>query len=150
MFGAPPPLVIGQAAPPFTLAAHDGRLIKLVDFRGKRRVILVLHPDEAALRALEADTKRLAGLHAQVLGLGAQPVETLGRLASRLQLRFPLLGDPSGQVAREYGARWRLPIFSRKTFVIDGRGLLQMAMDGPPDLERVVTFLEGLRGDLPS
>ena len=36
----------GDAAPPFTLTAHDGRSVSLVDFRGKQRVVLAFYPED--------------------------------------------------------------------------------------------------------
>lgn len=154
MFGALPPLVIGQAAPPFTLAAQDGRSVNLIDFRGKKRVVLAFYPEDDTrgctleMNTLEAHLKRLEALDAVVLGLSHNTTASQARFAAKLQLHFPLLSDPAGQVARQYGAKWLFPTFSRRTFVIDGRGLLQMRLDGQPDLERITTFLEGLRGDL--
>jgi peroxiredoxin len=71
------------------------------------------------------------------------------RFAGKLDIHFPLLSDTSATVARLYGAKSWLPFFSRKTFVIDGRGLLRLAMDGMPDIAKLEAFLEALRGDLP-
>lgn len=48
-----------------------------------------------------------------------------------------------------YGAKGFLPFFSRKTFVVDGRGGIAMTHEGMPDVDRILTLLEGLRGDLP-
>ena len=35
---------IGQAAPDFVLKSHDGREIRLSDYKGKRNVVLVFFP----------------------------------------------------------------------------------------------------------
>lgn len=48
-----------------------------------------------------------------------------------------------------YGAKGWLPFFSRKTFIVDGRGAIALMQDGMPDMARLLTLLEGLRGDLP-
>lgn len=150
MFGAPQPLVSGQAAPPFTLPAQDGRSVNLVDFRGKKRVIVAFFPEDDArtARVFEDHLKRLAALQVQVLGVSPGSTASVARLVAKSGVGFPVLSDPQGVVARQYGARGLLPMFSGKTFVVDGRGLFQMRVDGPPDVERIVTFLDGLRGDL--
>ena len=52
-------------------------------------------------------------------------------------------------MARPYGAKGLLPFFSRKAFVIDGRGVLRLVVDGQPDMEKLLAFLAALKGDLP-
>lgn len=34
------------------------------------------------------------------------------------------------------------------TFVIDGRGTVRLTLSGMPNVEEILTFLDGLRGDL--
>lgn len=101
------------------------------------------------MSAFEARRARFEALNAQVLGISHNDVARHARLAAKLGLHFPLLADPKAEAARLYGAKTWLPFFARKTFVIDGKGLLRLARDGMPDVESLLTFLEGLRGDLP-
>ena len=35
---------VGQFAPDFSLASHDGRTIRLADYKGKKNVVLVFFP----------------------------------------------------------------------------------------------------------
>ncbi len=35
---------VGQMAPDFTLKSHDGRTVRLSDYRGKRNVVLAFFP----------------------------------------------------------------------------------------------------------
>ena len=37
-------LTVGQRAPDFALKSHDGRTVRLSDFRGLRNVVLVFFP----------------------------------------------------------------------------------------------------------
>jgi peroxiredoxin len=37
-------LSVGQVAPEFTLKTHDGRVIRLSDYRGKKNVVLAFFP----------------------------------------------------------------------------------------------------------
>ncbi len=37
-------LRVGQTAPDFCLKSHDGRTVRLSDFRGKRNVVLAFFP----------------------------------------------------------------------------------------------------------
>jgi peroxiredoxin Q/BCP len=83
-----------------------------------------------------------------VLGVSHNSVESHNRYAAKLGLGFPLLADPEGTVALAYGAKGWLPFFKRMTVVVDGRGVVRLTMSGMPDVEGLLTFLEGLRGDL--
>jgi peroxiredoxin Q/BCP len=87
-------------------------------------------------------------LHAQVLGISHNMPESQARFAAKLGLHYPLLSDPAGEAARMYGAKTLLPFFARKTFVIDGKGVLRLVLDGQPDMDKLLTFLEALQGDL--
>lgn len=53
-------------------------------------------------------------------------------------------------MARPYGAKGLLPFFKRRTIVIDGHGVVRFAKDGMPDVDELLTLIEGLRGDLPA
>jgi peroxiredoxin len=145
----------GDAAPPFSLKAHDGRTVSLVDFRGRRRVVVTFYPQEDAaggrgLSALQQALPRLEALQVQVVAVSRSPSAAQAALAARLGLGFPLLSDPPGQVGRAYGAKSLLPTFSRRTFVVDGRGVLRLGMAGSPDVEKLLTFIGALQGDLPA
>jgi peroxiredoxin Q/BCP len=83
-----------------------------------------------------------------VLGISHNSVSSHQRYVDKLQLTFPLLADPPGVVASAYGAKGLLPFFKRKTFVIDGRGVVRLVSPGMPNVDNILTLLEGLRQDL--
>ena len=37
-------IAVGQLAPDFTLKSHDGRVVRLSDYRGKKNVVLAFFP----------------------------------------------------------------------------------------------------------
>lgn len=100
------------------------------------------------MREFQAALDRFDARHAQVLGVSHNSVRSHVRFAGKLGLTFPLLADPKAEVARPYGAKGLLPFFKRRTVVIDGRGVLRLVRDGMPDVEELLTFLDGLTGDL--
>ncbi|MFN3431714.1 MAG: peroxiredoxin family protein [Candidatus Sericytochromatia bacterium] len=146
----------GDAAPPFSLPAHDGRSVSLVDFRGRQRVVVTFYPqDDAAggrgLSALQQALGEFKALQVQVVAISPTASASQAALAAKLALGFPLLSDPVGHAARAYGAKSLLmPSFSRRTFVVDGRGVLRLGMAGQPDIEKLLTFIGALQGDLPA
>jgi peroxiredoxin Q/BCP len=84
-----------------------------------------------------------------VLGISHNSIDSHRKYATKLGLGFPLLADPEGNVAAAYGAKGWLPFFKRHTVVIDGHGVVRLTLSGMPDVEGILTFLGGLRGDLP-
>lgn len=124
----------GETAPDFTLAADDGRQVKLSDLRGKP-VVLYFYPKDdtpGCTKEACAFRDRTAELKAQgavVLGVSPDDVESHGKFRDKFSLNFPLLADLGHQVAERYGA-WREKNLygkvsmgvQRSTFVIDGEG----------------------------
>ena len=92
---------------------------------------------------------RFEARHVQVLGVSHNGVATHARFHAKLGLAYPLLSDPPGAVAKQYGAKGLLPLFKRRAVVIDGRGVVRLVVDGMPDVEALLTFVDGLAGDLP-
>lgn len=145
---------VGDAAPPFCLPSSGGLAVSLVDLRGRKRVVLAFYPEDDTpgcsleLRGFETNRRRFEALDTQVMGVSHNQVASQAKFACKLDLKFPLLADPPGDIARMYGAKKLLPFFLRKTFVIDGRGVVRLIQDGQPDIEQLLVFLAGLSGDL--
>jgi len=124
----------GETAPDFTLAADDGRQVKLSDLRGKPVVLYFYPKDDTPGCTKEAcafrdRTAELKAKGAVVLGVSPDDVESHGKFRDKFSLNFPLLADLGHQVAERYGA-WREKNMygkvsmgvQRSTFVIDGEG----------------------------
>ena len=139
---------MGASAPsldtPLVLIGHEGR----------KRVVLAFYPEDDTpgctfeLSSLQQGLARFQELGVQVMAASHNATESQARFAKKLGLGFLLLSDPTGAVAKSYGAKGLLPYFNRKTVVIDGRGVLRLIQDGQPKVETLIQFLEGLRGDL--
>jgi peroxiredoxin Q/BCP len=121
-------------APDFSLAADDGRPVKLSDLRGAP-VVLYFYPKDdtpgctkeaCAFRDRRAEIKRLG---AKILGISPDAVETHAEFRDKFELNFPLLADVDHRVAEQYGA-WReknmygktMMGIQRSTFLIDAAG----------------------------
>lgn len=97
----------GEMAPDFELAHHDG-VISLSRLRGQR-VALYFFPESFSkdctaqacnLRDAHPD---LEGLNMKVIGISVDDPETQRRFEQDFGLPFPVLADPGGKVAGEYG-----------------------------------------------
>ena len=92
-------LKVGDFAPSFDAVAHDGKRIRLEDFRGKKNVVLFFYPkDETRVCTLEAcgfrDTyEDLVGQDTEVIGVSFDSNESHGKFAKHHDLPYPLLAD---------------------------------------------------------
>lgn len=152
---------IGQPAPQFTAQAvvdgGDFKEIKLSDYKGKY-VVLFFYPLDFTFVCPTEITQfrdninafREAG--AEVLGCSVDSVfshkkwikDDLG------DLNYPLIGDMTKQLARDYGVL--LPeqgIATRGTFIIDPEGTLQYMgihnLDVGRDANEILRVLQGLK-----
>jgi thioredoxin-dependent peroxiredoxin len=122
-------LKVGDAAPDFTLPGSDGRTYKLADYHGKQAVVLAWFPKaftpgcttECRIMAEHGD--KLKKFDAAYFTVSVDKPEKNKEFAKSVGADYPILADPSGEVAREYGVtglvqRWA----SRWTFYIGKDG----------------------------
>ena len=70
----------------------------------------------------------LRARNAEVVGVSSDGFDRQCEFARALELSFPLIADPEGTVARQYGARRALLNLDRRvTYVIDPEGLVASA-----------------------
>ncbi|MEY7971458.1 peroxiredoxin [Saccharomonospora xinjiangensis] len=113
-------------APDFTLPDESGTPRRLTELLTAGPVVLFFYPaamtagctaESCHFRDLSAE---FAALRAQPVGVSPDPVDTQRRFSEAHDLGFPLLSDPDGTVASEFGVRRGLgPLRTKRhTFVI--------------------------------
>jgi peroxiredoxin Q/BCP len=127
-------LQAGQPAPDFRLPSHDGRVMSLTEFRG-RKVVLFFYPrDDTPGCTKEACSFRDGRIEieqrgAVILGISVDPVDSHEMFHEKYDLNFPLLSDELKQTVQAYGV-WVQKSFEgrtwmateRTTFIIDEEG----------------------------
>ncbi|WP_199433099.1 peroxiredoxin [Qaidamihabitans albus] len=117
----------GDLAPDFTLADDQGEQRTLSGFLETGPVVLFFYPaamttgctaESCQFRDLAAE---FAEVGAHRIGISPDPVDKQRRFSSTHDFDFPLLSDPDGTVATQFGVRRKLgPLLTRRhTFVID-------------------------------
>jgi peroxiredoxin Q/BCP len=125
---------IGETAPDFEMLNHEGKPVKLSDFRGKK-VILYFYPEDftsgcefQACRFRDRHDE-IAAKNAVVLGVSHNDADSHQRFREAHKLPFTLLVDEGWQQAQAWGA-WGLRPWDnrvdilRSQFVIDENGTL--------------------------
>jgi peroxiredoxin Q/BCP len=125
-------LKVGDMAPDFTLKATDGKTYKLSDFRGKQAVVIAWFPAAFTqgctieCKSLAENGDRIRRYDVSYFMASVDPLEgDKGNIAfaKAYDADFPMLSDPTKEVARSYGVLNPRGFASRWTFYVgkDGR-----------------------------
>jgi thioredoxin-dependent peroxiredoxin len=117
----------GDLAPDFELADEDGVPRRLSELTATGPVVLFFYPaamtpgctaESCHFRDMKAEFEA-AG--AQRVGISADVVEKQKQFSDKHEFDYPLLSDPDGAVATQFGVRRRITVLTptkRATFVI--------------------------------
>src|SRR4051795_12187767 len=135
------PIEVGAQAPDFVLKDQNNQEVRLSDFRGAKKVLLVFYPlaftgtCQGELCSVRDNLGDFANDEVQVLTVSVDSPYSHKVWANQQGYEFPLLADfwPHGGVAQAYGVFNDVAGFAnRGTFVIDKHGVVRFAeMLGP-------------------
>jgi peroxiredoxin len=150
-------LSVGQTAPDFTLKDQNQKEIKLSDFAGKKRVVLMFYPLDWSPTCTQEhacfvnDMKNFDTLDAEVLGVSVDSVWSHKAYAEKMGIKYSLLADfhPKGAMSEKYGVYLgEKGITGRSIIIIDKQGKVAWAKnyDIPvvPDVKEVATALQSV------
>ncbi|MCQ3830992.1 peroxiredoxin [Microbulbifer elongatus] len=122
-------LEVGSPAPEFSLQASDGKTYALSDFKGKQAVVIAWYP-KAFTKGCTIECKSLAEnghlireYDVAYFMASTDEVADNAKFAEEQKADFPLLSDPTGEVAEAYGVK--MPVLNmakRITIYIDRDG----------------------------
>jgi thioredoxin-dependent peroxiredoxin len=120
---------VGQQAPDFELEGTDGPF-RLSEHRGERVVLLFYPGDNTPVCTKQfcsyADRPEdMSALHATVVGISAQDVESHNDFQSKHSIPVPLLADTDKSVAKAYGVSAPMVGTRRAVIVVDEDGVIQ-------------------------
>src|ERR1700680_3807318 len=104
-------ITVGQAAPDFTLKDQSQKDVKLSDFTGKKKVVLVFYPLDWSPTCTNEhacfvnEMKAFETLDAEVLGVSVDSVWSHKAYAEKMGIKYSLLADfqPRGAMSERYG-----------------------------------------------
>jgi thioredoxin-dependent peroxiredoxin len=128
-------LGVGDMAPEFPVLLADGTTRPFSSFRG-RSVILYFFP-KANTAGCTAETRGFSQRYEQlkrsgieVIGVSVDSGETQSEFAEKCGSKFPMVGDPTKEIARKYGVLGFLGVAKRVTFFVDGEGRVRDVIEG--------------------
>ncbi len=125
---------LNSPAPEFTVTTTQGKQLSLRDLRGKY-VVLFFFPKaftpgctrEAA--QFRESYPALQALGAEVIGISTDDQKTQCDFAESLSAQYPMISDPSGEIARGFDVFWGfIKLVRRVTFIIDPEGIVRAVL----------------------
>jgi peroxiredoxin Q/BCP len=80
-----------------------------------------------------------------VVGISADRPKAQSRFAERLELSYPMLCDPEGEVLRAYGVRGIAGYAKRVSFLLDAEGRIQKVYPKVSPSKHAAEVLEDLK-----
>ena len=122
-------LKVGDKAPNFKLQGSDGKTYSLTDFAGKKAVVVAWFPAAftkgctVECKSLAMNGDKIRQFNVAYFMASTDPIEKNTDFAKAQEADFPLLSDPSKEVATVYGVLNARGTATRWTFYIgtDGR-----------------------------
>jgi peroxiredoxin Q/BCP len=142
---------------PFTLAASDGKTYELSDFKGKKAVVVAWFPKAFTggctieCKSLAANGDKLRKYDVAYFMASVDPMEgEKGNkaFAESEKADFPMLSDPTKEVAAAYGVLNERGMSNRWTFYIDKDGriaAIDKAVKPPTSAEDMLARLAELK-----
>ncbi len=144
-------LKIGQEAPLFKAMMHPDSEFALLDWRGKKNLVLAFYPKDntpgctAEMCAFSQELESFKENDTEVFGISCDSLESHQRFSSKHELKQALISDPQGEVGRLYGAlREGRQSPMRKLFIIDKQGVIRHVHDGMPANKDLLEIIRSL------
>ena len=120
-------LKVGDKAPDFSLVGSDGKTYKLADFKGKY-VVIAWFPKAftggctAECKSMREHGDLIRKYDVAYFTASVDPADQNTAFAKSLSLDYPILSDPTKEVATAYGLIQGRPVATRWTYYIDPEG----------------------------
>ncbi|MFW9799128.1 MAG: redoxin domain-containing protein [Candidatus Thorarchaeota archaeon] len=149
-------LNMGETAPDFSLPDENGNNVTLSDYRGKKNVLIALHPGDLSsgckdhFRFYQQHLSHFEGLDTQVLAVNMASIEANKQWLSETgELGYPVLADfnPLGDVTLKYDCFVPHEGYGKlAAFLVDKDGRLRyievLKIQNPcPDMSRIFEII---------
>jgi thioredoxin-dependent peroxiredoxin len=154
--GQPAPAVelkVGDKAPNFKLQGSDGKTYSLADFAGKKAVVIAWFPAAftkgctVECKSLAMNGDKIRAYDVAYFMASVDPIEKNTDFAKAQEADFPLLSDPTKEVATAYGVLNAKGMATRWTFYIGKDGKI-LAIDKAIKVETSAEDMVAKLGEL--
>lgn len=116
-------LQVGDSIPSFSLKGADGVVVDSISLLATGPLVISFYRGvwcpycNIELQALQAVLPDIMEKHAQLVAISPQTAANSRRSQRDNGLTFPILSDPSNEVAAQFGLRWTLPDYLREVYL---------------------------------
>jgi thioredoxin-dependent peroxiredoxin len=154
-------VVVGEAAPEFTLKTQSGQTVGLRDFLGKSELVLYFYPKDntpgctTEAKAFRDHYESFREMGAEVVGISSDSVVSHQDFAAKCGIPFMILSDEGGKVRKLYGVPSSMGFVpGRVTYVIDAKGIVRhifnSQMNPAKHVEEAIRVIEAIRKEPPA
>jgi peroxiredoxin len=100
---------VGMPAPHFMLTDHDGNLISMNDYKGRKHILVLFVRGDwcptchIMLRTYQKNNRKFRERDVMVVAIGPDPMGVNREMVEKLGLEFKVLADPDHETAHAYG-----------------------------------------------
>ena len=137
----------GDAAPPFTLNDHNGRLVRSSELLGSGPLVALFFQGRwspycmTQLEAMQFAYPEIKARGAALVAISPQKLHHNLLAAEQHRLQFPLLSDPGNRVAATFGIRYRVPQEQLELYRRIVINLASLNYDAPDTLPLASVFI---------
>ena len=141
----------GTIVSDISMTDSNGQTVRLSDFRGRQRVVLVFYPGDntpvctAQLCAFRDDWSRFEAQQTTVFGVNPANEARHKQFAAKHKFPFPLLVDIGGKMAQAFGCRGLFGMIKRTVYAIDKQGRVVYARRGNPQPSEILAVLQNVQ-----
>ncbi len=126
----------------------EGQSVRLSDFRGRQRVVLVFYPGDntpgctAQLCSFRDDWNQFQAKQTVIFGVNPANAKRHQQFREKYRFPFPLLVDSGGKLAAAFGCRGFFGIIKRTVYILDKQGRVIYAQRGNPSPSNLLAALQ--------
>jgi len=148
----------GDVAPNFELNAHDGSLVSLESFKGKKNIVLCFYPknhlfacpSKKVFKMAESVVSaypKITSTDSVLLAISIDTVEDQKKFVKEYHIPYKHLSDTSKKTCKKYAGLNLAGLAKRSTFIIDKNGIVRKIFrnfDVEKHGEQIYDFLKQL------
>lgn len=153
----PSKIAADDKAPDLALPDQNGKIISLKEYRGKKFLLLYFYGRDndsgckAEACAFRDAYEKFEELGAEIVGVGADTVESHKDFARKNDLQFPLLSDSAGMARQAFGLSRLIGLRpGTAAYVIDKSGFVRRVLTSSADVARQAEDALKIIGELRS
>ena len=148
----------GDAAPNFELPAHDGTIVSLTSYKGKKNVVLCFYPKNHIFGCpskkvfkmsenIVASYPDIVATDSVLFAISIDTIKDQKKFVEEYNIPYPHLSDTKKETCKAYAGLNIAGLAKRSTFVIDKNGIVRKIfrnMDTKSHGKEILEFLKTL------